>query len=210
MWLSLRVIQVFEENDVVLKKLWVLGCLGAALAASPALANETGSPGKDGGAHANEKIFTGKFTAVDAAGGSVTLENKTGERHTVAVPADAKIEVNGKQGTLADVQVGMYGGVKLINDSVAMLRAQSAGEGDKHRFFTGKVTAVDGASLTLTNRAGESNTFAVPADAKVQINGQPGSLANAKVDMYGGVKLGEDGKTVLEVRLYEPKGDGHK
>lgn len=195
---------------MVLKQLWVLGCLGAALTVSPVLANENGSPGRDSGAHANEKVFTGKFTVVDAAGGSVTLENKAGEKHTVGVPTDAKIEVNGKQGTLADIQVGMYGGVKLINDSVAMLRAQSAGEGDKHRIFTGKVTAVDAGSLTLTNKAGESNTFAIPADAKFQINGQPGSLANAKVDMYGGVKLGEDGKTILEVRLYEPKGDAHK
>lgn len=193
-------------------KLWIVLCAGAVLAVGPVWANEGSDPhsGGSGKTGANHTIFTGKFTAVDVAGGMVSVENKAGETHTVSVPAGAKIEVNGKPAGLADVQVGMYGGVKLEGDPpvVVMLKAQSAGPsttGEHKHVFSGIVTAVNGNSFTLTKKSGEAGTFAVNGDTKIFIGNQPSAADAIRVDMYGYVRLTDDDKTVLEARLFEQK-----
>jgi hypothetical protein len=201
---------------MTLKKFYVALCAGAALTVSPIWANEGYAPHPMGGDQSPAKytIFTGKFTAVDAAGGSVSLENKAGEKHTVAVPANAKIEVNGKPAGLADVQVGMYGGVKLEGDppTVVMLKAQSAGpaNGEHKHMFSGIVTAANGNSFTLTKKSGETGTFAVNADTKVLVGNQPSTADAIQVNMYGYVKLTDDDKTAVEVHLFEQKTPHYK
>src|SRR5437764_483774 len=118
-----------KRGKVGIGALW-LGALVLALAGSRVV----WAGGDGGGAPAHEHVFTGKFTAVDVAGASVTLENKNGETHTFTVTADTKVRVNDKAGTLADVHVGDYGGVKTGEDiKVAVMVGVHHGEpkGDK-------------------------------------------------------------------------------
>ena len=69
-------------------------------------------------------------------------------------------------------------------------------------FFGGKITAVDAAAKTVTvqNRANETKTFAIGDSVKIQVNGQPGGLADVKPEMFGGVRMGDDNQTVLALR----------
>lgn len=200
-----------------MKKYLIVGlALSAAVAMGaprPVWAEHDGS---GGGSEKHEKhhLAYGKFTAVNAQTGSVTIENKHGETTTVTVGANATIKVNGKAGALADVQVGMYGGVKMDeNGTVLELRANDGGgdKGGKHQVFSGKVTAVNAqaGSITFTNgKTNESKTFTVAGDTKIQVNGKDGTLADVQVDMYGGAKTDETGK-VLMVQA-KGGGDYHK
>jgi hypothetical protein len=94
------------------------------------------------------------------------------------------------------------------------LRANEGGSGGgtphNYTIFHGKVTAVDAANstLTLTNKDGATQTFTIPAEAKININGQAGTLAAITVDMYGAVKS-ENG-TIIMVKAYSPKKDTPK
>ena len=89
---------------------------------------------------------------------------------------------------------------------------EGAGGGTTHNYtmFHGKVTAIDAANatLTLTNKDGATQTFTIPAEAKISINGQTSTLAAVTVDMYGAVKM--DNGTIIAVRIYVPKKDAPK
>jgi hypothetical protein len=79
----------------------------------------------DAGGNAQHVVFNGRFTAVDVEHSTVTLANKEGATKTVTTNAQTQIQVNGKAGTLSDIQIGMMGAVKLAGDgtTVLMLRA---------------------------------------------------------------------------------------
>jgi ABC-type Fe3+-hydroxamate transport system substrate-binding protein len=93
------------------------------------------------------------------------------------------------------------------------LRAnEGAGGGAAHNYtmFHGKVTAIDAANatLTLTDKNGVTQTFTIPAEAKITLNGQASTLAAIAIDMYGVVKT--DNGTIIAVRIYVPKKDAPK
>jgi hypothetical protein len=201
------------------KKSWmlVLALSGLLLSALPTLAHdENGDSGKPAPSHT---IFTGKVSAVDSQAATITLTNKTNESRNFTIPAATKITINGKEATLSEVKVDMYGGVKLdANGTPIELRAyvqplktepgDSSGKpATPTKGFTGKITAVDAAAATIsiTNRIGETRGFTLPAGIKIQINGQPGVLTDVTTAMYGGVIFGTDGTTPVELRAYLPK-----
>lgn len=86
------------------------------------------------------------------------------------------------------------------------LQAEEGGGGASHNYtkFHGKVTALDAAnaSLTLTNKDGATQTFTIPAGAKISVNGAESTLAAAAVGMYGAVKM--DNGTIIMVKLHTP------
>jgi hypothetical protein len=200
------------------KWIGLLGLCAALAWTMPQAAQAHGDDDKgsgDSGQHQKHIIFTGQVTAVNANNSTVTFTNKNNESKTYTIPAGTKIMVNGKDATLADVQVGMYGGVKSTEDGTPiMMRAESPNKGvkDSKHIFTGQVTAVDAnaGSITFTNKNNESHTVTVTANTKIKVNGKEATLADVQVGMYGGVKMGADGKTPEELRAESPHGDKDK
>lgn len=188
------------------RKMFLVGLLGCSFLPAPSFADEPHSSDHKPATSPHGPIFTGQFTGVDTATGTVTLQNKHGEAHTFTVGAEAKIEINGKAATLTDLKTGMYGGVKLnaAGDTVLMVKAADAAQHSQAKIYSGKVTKLEGATVTLTNKDG-SATFTIPAGAAIQINGKPATVEALKLDMHGGVKLSDDGQTVQEARFYEAK-----
>lgn len=102
-------------------KRWMLLSLAAGLAAAtPAVVRAEDAPAAKADKPHKGHGFRGKVTAVDVAKASVTLENRKGETKTFTVPADAKIKVDGKLATLADVKVGAKATVRLGDDDTTV------------------------------------------------------------------------------------------
>ncbi|MDQ3813342.1 MAG: DUF5666 domain-containing protein [Armatimonadota bacterium] len=214
-----------------MRKFWTLGAalLVATSLSLPVMAGEGGNQGgynKVGnngkqGQYQDGQIFSGKVTAVNANNGTITFENpKQGTSQTFTVTANTKIQVGDNAGTLANIQVGMYGGARSQDGKTAVeLRASGGNKGGggqggqgqaKESIFFGQVTAVNANNSTVAfqPKDGAAQTFTIPASAKIQVQGQAGSLANVQVGMYGGVKLGGN-NAVLEMRAWsDGQGDG--
>lgn len=163
---------------------------------------------------AKGNYFTGKVTAVDAAASSITFTNKDNVSNTYTIPAGIPIHVNGQDGTLTGVKVGMYGGVKLAADNKTPQELKVDQPEAAANYVTGQVTAVDAGagSITLTNKDHQSRTFTIPAGIPVYNSGKPGTLTDARVGEYGAVKLAADGKTpvAVGVNMAPPRENGGK
>src|SRR6266508_5875030 len=84
----------------------------------------------------------GVVTGVDTTASTITLTvQKTCESATINVTDKTKIRVNGKPGTLGDIQAGYHAVVKLAKDgSAKRIHARAA---HTRHVLHGKVTAVD-------------------------------------------------------------------
>lgn len=146
----------------------------------------------------------GKVTAVDAVAGNLTLTNRDKVATTYTVPAGIPIKVNGKDGTLADVKVGMIGGVKTGQDEKTLIGLRLETE---KPHAEGKVASVEAGGLTLTDRQNQAHAILVPMTATINVNGKPGTLADVKLGMTGRAVLTDDGKTAVSVQLQTPEAD---
>ena len=114
-----------------MRKVWMFALLmlgGAMLApAVPTFADGTGHS-KEG--H-NYTLYHGKVTAVNAADATITIADKGGASQTFTIPAGTKVSVNGAESSLAAITVDMYGGVKMQNGTIIMVKAWTPK--DKHK-----------------------------------------------------------------------------
>jgi RNA polymerase sigma factor (sigma-70 family) len=152
--------------------------------------------------HAERPQVSGVVKAVDAEKNTLTVED-TGAEKTYTVAEDAKVEVDGRRGTLAEMAPGArvtLGRVDLRTaDSI-----QAYGPG-----FQGVVKAVDAEKNTLAvaNRSGPpgpEKTLAVAKDAPIEIDGQRGKLAGLPTGAIVNLALSADLKTVRRMEACGP------
>ena len=145
----------------------------------------------DAAAEPEDAHVRGVVAAVDPGAGNLTITPEDGGAAiTLLVLASTEIEVDGEPGSLANIQIGMP--VKAEFD-LATLEASEieAGseegedeEDDETAEFEGMVTAVDTAAGTITLAAKSSSgsvTLKVTAATQIEIDDQPGTLADIEV-----------------------------
>ncbi len=139
----------------------------------------------------------GEVTAVGTD--SLTIQNRNGESVTVNVDDDTTIQLVESQteGSLSDIAVGdnvKVRGQRNDDGSVDARAIVVAPDGDK---AGGQVTAVDGSTITVEGRDGETTTITVDGDTEYRLgrDGETGSLADittdSKIRAYG--ELQDDG-----------------
>jgi ferric-dicitrate binding protein FerR (iron transport regulator)/Cu/Ag efflux protein CusF len=154
----------------------------------------------------------GEVKAIDAKARTITIAGKAKkegnppEPQTFGVTPDAKIVIDGKPATLADVKTGAVAALRLSLDgksAVSVLqgvKGKEGGEKGKAKVINGEIKAVDASNNSVTivlgKEAGEK-TFKLGADAIVMIDGKPGKLADVKTGSRGTLKLSDDEKTVM-------------
>jgi hypothetical protein len=115
--------------------------------------------------------FSGEVLAVGDAG--LTIKTKSGEEVSFAVTADTTVKIPslGKDGTLADIQVGVRTLVRAIKEEdgtyTALQISVSPGKpAPKHH--VGEVTAYEaGASITIRAHDGNEYTFLITEETKI-------------------------------------------
>jgi RNA polymerase sigma factor (sigma-70 family) len=152
--------------------------------------------------HAERPQVSGVVKAVDAQRNTLTVED-TGAEKTFTVAKDAKVEVDGRRGTLAEMAPGArvtLGRVDLETaDSI-----QAYGPG-----FQGVVKAVDAEKNTLTvadrsGPPGPAKTLTVANDAPIEIDGRRGQLAGLPTGSIVNLALSADLKTVRRMEACGP------
>jgi hypothetical protein len=176
----------------------------AVIAVSPAVAKK-GHPAASAAAKRH-----GLHGVVQAVGSdSVTLKARKGDPVTVQVNGDTKIVVNGKAGTLSDIQIGYIAEVKGKKGEPA--KAIHAHEAPAPgTIVVGKVQSVGTDSITLTKRDGSPVTIGVTSDTKILVDGKAATLADVETG-YGAYvrRTSADGPAAV-IRAYEKKQDGQK
>jgi hypothetical protein len=148
----------------------------------------------------------GVVAAVDTTASTITLTvQKSCDTAVISVTDKTKIRVNGKAGTLGDIQTGYRAVVKLAKDgSAKRIHARAA---HTRHVLHGKVTGVDTTANTLTlqlRKTCESLTVNVTDKTKIRVNGKKGSLSDIQVGYKAYVKLAKDG-TAKRIQARAPK-----
>jgi RNA polymerase sigma factor (sigma-70 family) len=167
--------------------------------------------------------FGGHVKAVDAAKNSLTLVTPSRggdpEEKTLEVAPNAIIVLDDgkgrrfslKEGKLADVAVGAVAQVKLSADQkhVTSIRAEGAMVG-------GRVKSIDTKNNTITieifvrrGENAEEKTYSLAKDVHINIEGNPGKLADIKTGEESGptmLKLSLDQKTVQAIVVNPGRG----
>jgi invasion protein IalB len=178
-----------------MKKLSVF-LVAAVFATLGLTATVAAKPGKPHSPHAHaQKAKKAKHAVhgvVEAVGSdSITLTLKNGDSLTIPVIADTKIRVNGKPGSLSDIQVGYRAEAKLAKDgSAKVIDAKDAAfKSQVH----GVVSAVGTDSITLKLKNGDSVEIAVTSATKIHLKCGPGTIADIEVGFRAKVKRNSDG-----------------
>jgi RNA polymerase sigma factor (sigma-70 family) len=162
------------------------------------------------GVHAGGRAFFGSpVKAVDAKKGTITIKDR-GKEETFAVPPNAMIAVDGKDGAkLSAIPPGSFVNLHLAADQ-RTIRDIGADGPNRGGCGGSLVKSVDVQKRTITfdekappDIAGK--TFAIAANAAVTINGnRTGTLTDVPVGCYANVLLRVDGKTVRHVSAQGP------
>jgi RNA polymerase sigma factor (sigma-70 family) len=140
-----------------------------------------------------------------------------GGEETFAVAKDARIEIDGKAGTLAGLPPGTTVGLAVCVDRKTVSGISAAGPA-----LSGVVKAVDAEKNTITitdtrwNSGtgkdlpgdGGEETFPVAKDAGIEIDGKPGKLAALPAGTQVTLKLSVDRKSVRWIGAQGPGVDG--
>src|SRR5262249_51988212 len=142
--------------------------------------------------------------AVDAAKNTITLADDatpaTLARMTCSVAKDAKINIDGKPGKLAELPPGASIWLWLSVDQKTAIGIDAEGSVVGNA-GSAVVQAVDPEKNTITidiNGEGEK-TFAVAKGAFIRIDGKPGKLAQVPKEASISLKLCVDQKTVKSI-----------
>jgi RNA polymerase sigma factor (sigma-70 family) len=145
----------------------------------------------------------GVVKAVDAAKSTVNIEDRGAEK-SFTVARDARVEIDGKPRTLAELPAGARVTLGRVDPKTAdSIRAEGP------EVVDGLVRAVDAEKNSLTfaykhQPSEPEKTVAVARDAPVTIDGQPGQLARLPRGALVHLVLSVDQKTV---RRIEASGD---
>ena len=138
---------------------------------------------------ARGRIIEGKLVRVDAAAGTLTVQEDDDENNqtqTVTIGKDVAVFIDGYRGRLADLEDCKDGELELElaadEKSVARILAAWKQEGDHE----GAITQIDAAKGEVTVRVEEddvANDFKVKvtAESRLFVNGQPAKLADLQV-----------------------------
>jgi hypothetical protein len=175
----------------------------AVIAASPAGAKK-GHPGAHAKAH--KRLIHGIVQSVGSD--SVTLTRKKGNPVTVQVNGDTRIVVNGKAGTLAEIQVGYRAVAKLpkAGGPANVLHASAAPAAGT--LVHGRVDSVGANSITLELKDHSTVTIPVSGDTKIRVNGKAGALADVESGYRALVRRTSAGGPAAAINAYQPR--GHK
>jgi outer membrane lipoprotein SlyB len=179
----------------------VLGVLALAVlgTAAVAYAHEGGLFGRGVG---------GRVTAID--GNTLTVENPQGDTGTIVTNSDTQFTVNGEDGSLADISVGMFAGARgEMNEDSTQVTATQVRASDEmprrkdHHGVGGEVTAINGDTITVKNPHGDTGTIVTNSDTQFIVNGEDGSLADISVGMFAGARgeMNEDGTQVTATQV---------
>jgi Cu/Ag efflux protein CusF len=149
--------------------------------------------------------------AVDAEKRTITLEARELDRlaevdgKTFTVAADARVEIDGKPGQLAEVPVGALVDLGVSADQMTARSVQARGS-CVGGFGTAVVKSVDAEKNTITleiNQEGDK-TFAVAKDAAIEIDGKPGKLTDLPKGATVSLSLRTDQKTAGRIEAKRP------
>jgi hypothetical protein len=155
-----------------------------------------GGPGGRGFGHG-----FGGITITAINGNSLSLETADGWTRTITVDSATTYSKSGDTITLGDLAVGDQIGFRqtleddgsYTIDSVAVILPHAGGE----------VTAIDGSTITVKDRDGNSVTITTTGSTEFQVNGDNAALADVKVGMFlvaEGTKNTDGSLTATDVR----------
>jgi RNA polymerase sigma factor (sigma-70 family) len=138
---------------------------------------------------------SGVVHAIDAVAHTVTVRQRV-EDDTFDVAPDAKIEVDGKPGKLADIPKGASINLRQFTDAKTIGSIVAEG-----RWFWGIVKEIDPAAGTLTfgekaQDGAAGKTFVVPRNMSVSIDGKQGKMAAVPIGASVNLQLFVDQTTV--------------
>ena len=173
-------------------KTWLVGLLVGLLAfGGIGLAHAEGPKpfGRDGRRSA---IVMGKVTAIDGA----TLTLDTPHRGSIIVHTGAETKFRAKdnpQFSLADVEVGdtLAARGRFTREGAFAARIVVLVPDELSDSARGKVTAVDGGTITLEDREGSAVAVATSGDTKFRVKGKPEASID---DIQAGMLLGAIGQ----------------
>ena len=159
---------------------------------------------------AYEKPSPGKVVAgkVDSVGSdSITLKKRDGTLVTIEVNADTRIRVNGKPGSLSDVETG-YRAVVRRTAPGGPAAAINAHEVRSHgrAVVRGVVDSVGSDSITLTGHGGASVTIGVTGSTIIRVRGKVAPLSDIQTGYRAIVLRAGAGGDALAIIAFPPKG----
>jgi len=162
---------------------------------------------------ARGRIVEGKLVRVDAAAGTLTVQedDENNQTQTVTIAKDTAIYIDGYRGRLADLEDCKEAELELAADekSVARVLAVWKQEGDSE----GKITQIDAATGELTVQVEDEDdqvkTFKVKATAetKIFVNGQPAKVAELQVAWKATLRGNGDNVKTMRVVKRSPETD---
>jgi hypothetical protein len=150
-------------------------------------------------------VVSGKVDSVGSD--SITLKKRDGNPVTIDVNADTKIRVNGKPGSLSDIETG-YGAVVRRTAPGGPAAAINAHQIRSHgrAVVRGVVDSVGSDSITLKGHVGASVTIAVTGATIIRVDGQAGSLSDIQAGYRAIVLRAGAGGDALAIIALPPKG----
>jgi RNA polymerase sigma factor (sigma-70 family) len=151
---------------------------------------------------ANGPSDFGTVKSVDAVNNTITLTGGPPDDRTYQVPPDAPIHIDGKPGKLADIPVGtnMHAlNVRVDQKTVASINAVGPG----YHHVGVKAVDPENNTITIDDKAPAQiagKTFAVAADANIEIDGKPGKLAGIPAGAFVNLGLSVDSKTARNLQ----------
>jgi hypothetical protein len=124
-------------------------------------------------------IVAGTVSAVDAAGGSITIQPQKAAAVTLQVNAQTRLSLDGSSTELGDIPVGAEARARYDTTTKVALRIQALSQ-PTLAAVEGAVTAITSSSLTITPEPPEDGaavTLGTDASTKVILNGASSSLS---------------------------------
>ena len=157
---------------------------------TPAVVNDLngGGPGGPGFGHG-----FGGITITSISGNSISLATADGWTRTITVDSGTTYSKSGATIALGDLKVGDQVGFRQTKETDGTFTIDSIQVVLPH--LGGEITAIDGSTITVTQRDGTTATIKVDGDTTYTVNGNGASLADVKVGMFlvGEGNLNDDG-----------------
>jgi hypothetical protein len=175
----------------------------AVIAASPAGAKK-GHPR----AHAKtlKRLLHGIVQSVGSD--SVTLTRKKGDPVTVQVNGNTRVVVNGKAGSLADIQVGYRAVARVPRGGGAAKVLRAAAAPVPGTLVHGRVDSVGAGSITLKLKNDSMVTIPVNAGTKIKVNGKAASLDLVEAGYHAIVRRTAANGPAAAINAYQPRSQG--
>jgi phosphotransferase system IIA component len=144
------------------------------------LANEQQGQGR---AQQGQHTTRGKIERVNADQHQFTLKDENGREMSFHCGRNARVDVNGREAKLADLQQGQEVTVNYrqeLTDIRAGEKSAPAAQQEQGQTVQGQIQQVQAAQhqISLRDQNGRERTFQVGQNAQVQVNGRNGTLAD--------------------------------